>query len=536
MNKFRSISHIVTLLILVVLSSGCKKNFDPVLSGTLSLSGFPVTDADWTNYVMQVYMPYNPKWGYTFFASGSGQDGYTMFQPDNSMFQYIDQASDISQVFSGWGGNFYTLSELNFAGSELGIGRGQGHFEKVKFITRWTALIDKLNKGFTTKNDSLRKQLKGEAYAARGIMNFYLLYMYGPVPVIMDPAKIGTSAESDMTRPDRTTFVKYITDDLQTAADSLSPVIPATEFGRFTKAAALTFLMRAYLMEHNYAAALPVGMAIKNLNLYSLTANYNDNFASSNSSVQTTEEIWSITTNSSSQGRAGNTTNLNAFSYYCIPWDCHLLSGNGGWSQVYGMPWQIYNSFEPGDQRRQWLLNSYISTATNALVDSAHGMTSAIMNKYTDNLVASYQANNIVVCRYADVLLMIAEAEVGSGVTGEGLADLNIVRARAGLAPLTGPLTMAKIFRERTHEIWWEAQRRLELIRFNNWYTQIAAYNDYYSTASMKKLTNVAPIMPIPIYAVSEGCAQNSQYSGVSGVTNATCTDALPSYFTGTGN
>ncbi|HEY5469454.1 MAG TPA: RagB/SusD family nutrient uptake outer membrane protein [Bacteroidales bacterium] len=533
MKKNHNISLYVALLILIGLSS-CTKNFDPINYGALQPGAYPKTDAEWTSYVMQVYMPYNPKWGYTFFATGAGQEGYTLFQPDNSMFQYNDEASDISQVFSGWGGNFFSLSSLNFPGTELGINRGQGHFEKVKMITRWTSLIDQLNKSFKTSDNVLRKQLKGEAYAARGIMNFYLLYLYGPVPVIMDASKIGTTAEADLTRPDRATFVKYITDDLQTAADSLQAVIPASEFGRFTKGAALTFLMRTYLMEHNYPAALPVGLAIKNLGLYSLNADYNLCFKSSNSSAQTPEEIWSITTNTASEGRAANIFNLNAFSYYCIPWDCKLASGNAGWSQVFGMPWTIVKSFEPGDIRKQWLLTSYVTTQTgHATIDSTSGLTSAIMDKYTDDIVASFEANNIVVCRYADVLLMIAEAEVGSGVTGEGMADLNLVRARAGLAPLSGALTMAKVFNERTHEIWWEAQRRLELIRFNNWNTQIAKYNNYYTSASMKKLTTYPPIMPIPIYAVNEGCAQNIQYAGVSGVTNATYTEALPSYYTG---
>jgi hypothetical protein len=538
MKNIRNISLFIVMLMLVALNS-CKKDFDPVLPGSLPLDGsFPASTEDWTSYTMQVYIPINPKWGYTFFGTGASQEGYTLFQPDNSLFSYYDGASDQCTVFSGWGagGDFYDSQNFNFKLGYENAGRGNAPFEKTRFITRYTALIDQLEKKCKITNDSIRKQLKGEAYMARGLMMFYELYIYGPIPVIMDAAKIGDPvAESDMTRPTRAQFVSWIESDLKTAADSLRTKIPSSEDGRFTKGAALTFLMRLYLMEHNYSAAVSVGKAIKNLNAYTIQGvNYHNNFLSSNTKLMTPEEIWAITTNNESEGRSTNPSNMNALIYYLVPGNAKT---NPGWSQVFAMPWNIYNSFEAGDSRKQWLLESYINK-DGGIVDSTKGLMGAIIYKYTPDLTGkTFQANDIVVCRYADVLLMNAEAINGAtGPNAEAIADVNAVRSRAGLPQLTAAETsdqasfMKAIFRERTHEIWFETQRRLDLIRFNNWNTQAKAFNDFYEPRSnkivgQKKLTS-DPIFPIPNYAVGLGCGQSSQYGG-------SYTEALPSYYNG---
>ena len=70
--------------------------------------------------------------------------------------------------------------------------------------------------------------------------------------------------------------------------------------------------------------------------------------------------------------------------------------------------------------------------------------------------------NDIVLFRYADVLLMRAEAEVRNG--GDGYADMNAVRARVGMAPR--PATLDNILTERLLELAWEGWRRQDLIRF----------------------------------------------------------------------
>ena len=91
----------------------------------------------------------------------------------------------------------------------------------------------------------------------------------------------------------------------------------------------------------------------------------------------------------------------------------------------------------------------------------------ARMRKYEPDRTAyndgQLQANDIVLFRFADVLLMRAEAKVRLG--GDGSDDLDAVRARAGMPQRKA--TLANILDERLMELHWEGWRRQDLIRFD---------------------------------------------------------------------
>ena len=73
------------------------------------------------------------------------------------------------------------------------------------------------------------------------------------------------------------------------------------------------------------------------------------------------------------------------------------------------------------------------------------------------------QDNDIVLFRYADVLLMLCEAKVRNGESGDN--ELNLVRQRVGASNRTA--TLENILNERLMELMWEGWRRSDLIRFN---------------------------------------------------------------------
>lgn len=70
--------------------------------------------------------------------------------------------------------------------------------------------------------------------------------------------------------------------------------------------------------------------------------------------------------------------------------------------------------------------------------------------------------NDIVLFRYADVLLMQSEVKVRNGENGD--AELNLVRSRVGMAPRTA--TLGNLLDERMMELAWEGWRRQDMIRF----------------------------------------------------------------------
>ncbi|MDQ3550870.1 MAG: RagB/SusD family nutrient uptake outer membrane protein, partial [Bacteroidota bacterium] len=86
--------------------------------------------------------------------------------------------------------------------------------------------------------------------------------------------------------------------------------------------------------------------------------------------------------------------------------------------------------------------------------------------KYVPDQVEQFPTrHDWVFYRYADVLLMKAEALLRSGRAAEALAPVTLVRARAGLAPLAS-MTLDNLIDERGREFYWEGHRRTDLIRF----------------------------------------------------------------------
>ena len=126
---------------------------------------------------------------------------------------------------------------------------------------------------------------------------------------------------------------------------------------------------------------------------------------------------------------------------------------------------------------------------------------------------SAFQNNDIVVCRYADVLLMMAEAV--NQVDGPSAAApfVNQVRKRAVLPDLTSAATVDKavfsdsLFRERTHEIFWEGLRHLDLVRFGK--LTKATFD-----AAGKPNAILHELLPIPQFAIDASKGKLTQNAG----------------------
>jgi hypothetical protein len=169
---------------------------------------------------------------------------------------------------------------------------------------------------------------------------------------------------------------------------------------------------------------------------------------------------------------------------------------------VYGLntnPWngfstraEFYNTFADGDRRKaMWLEGLQRDNAGNVIrftdnVDNQNkelnftsqfsALERALANEGIRSVKYEIQRNNnrtdqdndFAVFRFADVLLMKAEALLHTGNMGDALPLVNQVRARAGLPPVT-TLTLDDLLAERGRELAWEGWRRNDLIRFGKW-------------------------------------------------------------------
>ena len=125
-----------------------------------------------------------------------------------------------------------------------------------------------------------------------------------------------------------------------------------------------------------------------------------------------------------------------------------------------------------------------------------------ILNKYPIETETAFQGTDYPLARWADVLLMYAEADVrlNKTVSTSAIDCVNQVRHRAGLADLPAEKTASvndfldALLEERGHEFYYEGHRRIDLIRFNKYYTIMDAIG----------CTPTSQYFPIPNYAVDQ--------------------------------
>lgn len=102
--------------------------------------------------------------------------------------------------------------------------------------------------------------------------------------------------------------------------------------------------------------------------------------------------------------------------------------------------------------------------------DGLYGQNEYLQRKFigsdADRTIGSYRFNNFIITRYADVLLMYAEACAQTTDDGSGLAALQEVQTRAG-APVSASLTLDDVKRERNYELWNEGSRWIDMKRWN---------------------------------------------------------------------
>lgn len=113
--------------------------------------------------------------------------------------------------------------------------------------------------------------------------------------------------------------------------------------------------------------------------------------------------------------------------------------------------------------------------------------------------------NDIVLYRYADVLLMKSEAKVRNGESGD--EEMNAVRSRVGMPSLSA--TLDNLLNERLLELVWEGWRRQDMIRFGTYGKQYDIHTQ--SEADKKGYTTVFPI-PEKAHELNPNLKQNPGY------------------------
>lgn len=507
----------LALIASMVLLWGCENDFDPKIYGTLNPTNYPSTAAEYESFMMICYLPFGTT---NVYYMGGASNSFTWYIPPGGTFRLFDQTSDNTAPWEyGWGGGWLLWSRADFSQCVFN-GRGlsdssPNQFPKTSEVSYFTNVIGVLEKAPTSiLPEDKKRTLLGESYLLRGMMTYYLLHVYGPVPLIRNPDEVSIVEKlKEVERPTLNQMVQWIYDDFDYALQN----IPETqaERGRYNRDYARVCMMRhclneGYHINGYYQKAIDMYNELKGkYSLFTTGANpYVDLFKVANEFNN--EIIMAVSVDPNADGGAQN-GNANPYAYYMIPDNATLMDDAGnntpfypmgaGWGQTFNISRKFYDSFENGDKRLDAIITRYYTNGGVWRDRNTTNWDGFIVNKYPVESATYFQGTDIPLARWADVLLMYAEAEVrnSNSVPSAAIAAVNEVRARAGLDDLPASATSSKeafldaILTERGHELWYEGVRKIDLIRFNR-YAQEVFRN--------KGVRPTHQYMPLPNYVV----------------------------------
>jgi hypothetical protein len=427
------------------------------------------------------------------------QDAENFFQTQEDYEKALTGAYDLLQgsFLSLWIGEI--ASDNSIAGGES-VNDSQGLHQidnmthggvnnELRNILRWNyAGITRVNYIMENKDNidfPSKGQLLAEARFLRAYYYFELVKFFGDVPLIVDK-RIGIEEARSIPRSPKSEVYAQIEDDL-IFASSILPWASVIK-GKATKGAALALLGKAYLYQGKYAEAATTLDEIRNSGVYALISDYEQLFLAANEN--NSETVFDI-----------QYTGLEGGGYGCLiclegnaaPGFHGIRQYNGpvyGDGNSYNLPTQsLYGAFSSSDPRRDAsVLNieTFIATQPNpetiTYAIGAGGHTGYYNNKYIkrqgelglpDNDLTS--PVNYRVIRYADVLLMAAEAHYQIGNTSIAQQLVNSIRSRAGVQGVAVN-SINKIYDERRYELSGEGHRFFDLVRTGQAATYISGF------------------------------------------------------------
>ncbi|GEM63919.1 membrane protein [Sphingobacterium faecium NBRC 15299] len=305
------------------------------------------------------------------------------------------------------------------------------------YIYHANTIIEHLNKSNAITAET-KNRLLGEMYFIRAILNFYLVNLFGDIPLIL-------TADYELNRyaqkSNQEEVYKQITNDLLIAKDLLLEPYTNTERIRPNKHAAKALLARIYLYTKKYELAITEATDIIQSGTYQLEINLSNTFLPT--SKEAILQLYPTNT-------AYNTAEGFAF----IPTNATARPALSFYRRV-------TNGFEPGDMRKvSWIDTRILS-----------GISYSYPSKYKVRANTIKSEYNTVI-RLAEMYLIRAESNLNLGNTKDAIRDLNIIRSRAGISALDENIPKDDCFttmmNERQNEFFAEwGHRWLDLKRWN---------------------------------------------------------------------
>lgn len=433
----KTIKNIVIIGALSILSmSSCKKFLDLAPISQMNGNNFYKTPEDMKNALTAVYgaLQYPGMYYSSMHVIGD-------LRSDNTWIPNPNAGANLQEVDEFKNNAFNTISSTTWS----------AHYQGIQAANIVVNKIDAVN-----MDENLKNQYRGEAKFLRALMYFNMVRIFGDVPLVLEVINNPQEGYSYGRTPAEQVYAQIVTDLLDAEA-VLSYEYNNADIGRATKGAAMSLLGKVYLTQKKWdlaAQKLKEVIDQTSLNKYQLLPSYANVFGIANENNK--ESIFEVQFKKGSSGEGSPFTNQFA------------PIGSGTAVTALGNPLgqniptdNMHAAYEANDARKTLSMRtSYVLNGNNV----THNYVSKYLGVPAANLDSD---NNWIVLRFADVLLMYAEAlnEQGYVADGPAFSYLNQIRNRANLLSKTSnhATPALRISDQATFRLAIEQERRVEL-------------------------------------------------------------------------
>ncbi|MEM9338009.1 MAG: RagB/SusD family nutrient uptake outer membrane protein [Bacteroidota bacterium] len=397
-------------------------------------------------------------------------------------FEFVVNASwPIGELASG---NAFTFDGRNADFVNFAVNENHENVDKAwnslyAVVAQSNAVINTLPEAVgSTVDQEVVDNALGEARMIRAVAYFYLVRIFGAVPIIVDNTE--AVQQLGLRRNPVADVYAFIIRDLQFAIENCSDLPRSTtsydQNGRVTSGSAKAMLAKVYLYQQNYEEAYRLSDEVIRAGSFKLyggdaedgdpNGGYYELFMVGNDNNP--ESIFSLQWGSSGNYGEGN-------GIQSLFAQAGITGFADGWSAA-GPSVDLQEAYE--DKVNDIRFYSTVQSPGNFYPDINGGFTvpttidfhstDAGIKKYVigeaDGAIQSYP-NNTYIMRYADLLLIHAEAAMmGGGDLAAGVTSFNKVRRRAGLSDIANP-DMDDVFQERRIELAFEFEFWYDVVR-----------------------------------------------------------------------
>jgi starch-binding outer membrane protein, SusD/RagB family len=470
-------SQLIALLLAVfgmVLFNSCNKFLDTKPTDSITPDTYYKTQEDLNRALSAVYDRLGDRRTY-----GSGLFGYLSFSDEfylkGQTTGYMSNTIDASML------------ELNRCWEALYAG-----------IERANMLLDHIDGAAVS--DSSKNEVKGQALFLRAFYYFTLVDNFGAIPLKLTSTKSPT--EPPLPRTPVADVYAQVVKDLKDAEGLARDITYYGYNGRISKTAVQAMLARVYLTmagyplrdEAKYTDARTYAEKVITSNVHALNPSFSQIFINlAQDKYDIKENLWEIE-------YSGNNKEIVKEGGYVGSWMglyCPNIDTGFAYDYVHATR-RLYDTYEAGDLRRDWTIAPYryvpSGTGGNLVkVTKTNWGAAEIYERSAGKYRREYEifrprdqdftAINFPMLRYADVLLMFAEAENQvNGPTQAAYDAINMVRRRGfgkpvdlpdPVADLTAGLAQIDFFeaiqKERFRELSYEGIRKHDLLRWGNY-------------------------------------------------------------------